>query len=123
MTVVDIKRQAKRPRRVSLDDSGAARFMRRIIRDIQSDLGDRGELSRIEKELVTAFAGAATQLQYLNTQVALGDGSAIDLGGYATLASTMLRIGVRLGFQRRARNCTPTLEEIAEEIAAEKESF
>ena len=111
MTVVDIKR-AKRPSRVSLDDGGAARFMRRITRSIESDLGGRGELSCIEKELVSAFAGAATQLRYLNIQVAtLGDSSAIDFSTYATLASTMLRIGARLGFRRRARDVTPGLAE------------
>ncbi len=111
MGVIDLKpsKGAKRAPRglVPLDDSGAARFFRRVVRDITGDLGGRGELSRIEKELIQAFAGAATQLQYLNVQIALGDSSAIDLSGYATLASTMLRIGSRLGFRRRPRNITP----------------
>ncbi len=58
----------------------------------------------IEKELIQAFAGAATQMKYLNVQIALGDSSAIDLSGYATLASTLLRIGSRLGLRRRPRD-------------------
>jgi hypothetical protein len=48
---------------------------------------------------------------------------AIDLPGYATIASTMLRIGTRLGLQRRAYDVTPpTLDQIAAEIEAEKEA-
>jgi hypothetical protein len=82
-----------------------------MIADIESDLGGRRYLSRIEGELIRAFAGAATTLQYLNVQVALGDTGEIDLAGYATMASTMLRIGSRLGLSRRSRDVTPSLDE------------
>ncbi len=78
-----------------------------MIREIEADLGGRQQLTRIQTELVRAFAGAATTLQYLNAQVALGETSEIDLSGYATIASTMLRIGARLGLQRRAYDGTP----------------
>ena len=71
-----------------------------------------GGSSRIEGELIRAFAGAATTLQYLNVQVALGEGSEIDLAGYATIASTMLRIGSRLGLARRPRDVTLTLGQV-----------
>jgi hypothetical protein len=67
---------------------------------------------RIEGELIRAFAGAATTLQYLNVQVALGEGNEIDLAGYATIASTMLRIGSRLGLARRPRDVTLTLGQV-----------
>lgn len=108
MTVVDLKARAKRakPSRrdlVPLDKrSGPARFFNRMVCDVESDLGGRRRLSRIEGELIRAFAGSATLLQYMNVQVALGEASEIDLGGYATLASTMLRIGSRLGLARRS---------------------
>ena len=116
MAVIDLK-QAKRTKRTPRDlvpleqATGAGRFFQRLVRDIESDLGGRRQLSRIESELVRAFAGAATTLQYLNAQVALGDGSEIDLAGYATISSTMLRIGSRLSFSRRARNITPPLSD------------
>ena len=60
--------------------SGAARFFDRMVREIEVDLGAgrRRNLSRIETELIRAFAGAATQLQYLNHQILLGEGSEID---------------------------------------------
>ena len=112
MTVVDLKR-AKRSRRkprdiLPLDQAtGAARFFARMVREIEQDLGGRRQLTRIQGELIRAFAGAATTLQYLNAQVALGETSEIDLSGYATIASTMLRIGSRLGLHRVPSDVTP----------------
>ena len=86
--------------------SGAGRFFAKMVREIEADLGagSRRNLSRIEGELIRAFAGAATQLQYLNHQILLGEGSEIDLAGFSQLASTMLRIGSRLGTTRRAKS-------------------
>jgi hypothetical protein len=117
MKVVDLKRtkRSKRAPRdlVSLDKAtGAARFFDRMVREIENDLGGRRQLSRIEGELIRAFAGAATTLQYLNVQVALAESSDIDLAGYATIASTMLRIGSRLGLARRPRDVTLTLGQV-----------
>ena len=108
--VVDIKtKRAKRTLRsppLGPSTGGAGRFFDKTVRDITSDLGGQRQLSRIEIELIRAFAGATTTLQYLNVQVCLGETSAIDLSGYATIASTMLRIGARLGLQRRPRDVT-----------------
>ena len=117
MKVVDLKRtkRSKRAPRdlVSLDKAtGAARFFDRMVREIENDLGGRRQLSRIEGELIRAFAGAATTLQYLNVQVALGESSDIDLARYATISSTMLRIGSRLGLARRPRDVTLTLGQV-----------
>ena len=108
------KRSKRAPRDlVPLDKaSGAARFFDRMVREIESDLGGRRQLSRIESELIRAFSGAATSLQYLNHQVLLGESSEIDLTGYATIASTMLRIGSRLGLRRVPRDVTPSLREL-----------
>jgi hypothetical protein len=105
MSVINLKQpKAKRASRdvVELDKhSGAGRFFAKLVRDIETDLAGRRNLTRIESELIRAFAGAATTLQYLNVQVALGETSEIDLSGYATIASTMLRIGSKLGLKRR----------------------
>ncbi len=103
-----LKRTSRlRPRDLApLDQSsGAGRFFTKMIKEIENDLGagSRRNLSRIETELIRAFAGAATQLQYLNHQILLGEGSEIDLAGFSQLASTMLRIGSRLGTGRRLK--------------------
>jgi hypothetical protein len=118
VTVVDLKvpKCTRRgPRSLPLEQAtGAARFFDRMVREIETDLGGRRQLSRIESELIRAFAGAATTLQYLNVQVALGETSAIDLGGYSTIASTMLRIGSRLGLQRRPKDVTSLQDYLAQ---------
>ncbi len=92
------------------ENSGPARFFRKMVKDIEADLGSRRNISRISGELIRAFAGAATQLQYQNCQLALGEASEIDFTAYATLASTMLRIGSRLGLHRVARE-VPSLDQ------------
>jgi hypothetical protein len=125
MTVVDLKvpKRAKRSSRgLPMEQAtGAARFFDRMVREIETDLGGRRQLSRIQGELIRAFVGAATTLQYLNVQVALGETTEIDLGGYSTIASTMLRIGSRLGLQRRPKDVT-SLSEYLEQIQAEDET-
>jgi hypothetical protein len=96
-----------RPRdRMTLNQtSGAGRFFAKMVKEIENDLGagSRRNLSRIETELVRAFAGAATQLQYLNHQILLGETEGLDLAGFSQLASTILRIGSRLGTSRRTK--------------------
>jgi hypothetical protein len=99
---------AKRPRRkhdlVPIDKtSGPGRFFARMVREIETDLGGRHELSRIESELIQAFSGSATALRYLTHQILLDEVSELNLASYAQLGSTMLRIGSRLGLQRRAK--------------------
>jgi hypothetical protein len=40
------------------------------------------------------------------------DVSEVPIADYSNLASVMLRIGCRLGFQRRAKDVTPSLKDI-----------
>lgn len=95
--------------------SGAGRFFTRMVREIETDLGP--EIARIESELIQAFSGSATAVRYLTHQILLGEISELNLASYAQLGSTMLRIGSKLGLQRRAREVTaipPTAEEYFE---------
>jgi hypothetical protein len=103
-------KQTRTPRDlVPLDNSGPGRFHGKCVRDIERDLGGRYELTRIEIELIQAFAAGAVALRYLNAQIVLGDTSALNVASFANLASTLLRIGSRLGFKRRAKEVTPDL--------------
>jgi hypothetical protein len=115
MSVIDLNKTKRRPRpsaraltpKMPLDQtSGAARYYARMMKDIEGDLGGRRSLSRIELELIRAFCGSATRLEYLNHQILLGDDHDVDLAGYSQLASTMLRIGSRLGLSRRQLDVT-----------------
>jgi hypothetical protein len=67
MTIVDLKLPKRAKRGLPLDQAtDASRFYNRVVRDIVADLGGRRELTRIEGELIGAFAGGATVLRYLN---------------------------------------------------------
>ena len=115
------KKIRRDPRALPLDQAtDAGRFFNRMLRDIENDLGGRRKLSRIQDELINAFAGAATTLRYLNRQVALGEISEIDLGGFATVASTMLRIGSKLGLSRRKQDDAMSLGEVIAQDQAEE---
>jgi hypothetical protein len=101
--------------------SGAGKFFDKLQRDVEKDLGGRDQLSRIERELVAAFSGAATTLRYLTHQILLGETEEVDLTGYATMASTMLRIGSRLGIRRVPKDITPHLADILDEPTGEED--
>jgi hypothetical protein len=120
MTVVNLK--PKRTKRsLPLDHAtDASRFYNRVVRDIVADLGGRRELTLIEGELIGAFAGGATVLRYLNRQVALGEIAEVSLSDFATISSTLLRIGCRLGLSRRQLDVTPSLAEIQAEPEHER---
>jgi hypothetical protein len=124
-TVVDLNRKNRKRKRAPRDlvrvdqNSGPGKFFAKMVRDIESDLGGRRQTTRVAGELIEAFAGCATALRYQTHQILLGDAE-LDLTGYATLASTMLRIGSRLGFERRARDVTPTLSDLLSQDQAEQ---
>ena len=112
MTVIDLKVPKRAKRCLPLEQAtDAARFFNRMVREITTDLGGRRQLSRIEGELIGAFAGGATVLRYLNRQVALGEISEVNLSDFATVASTLLRIGAKLGLARKSKDVTPSLSE------------
>jgi hypothetical protein len=118
MTVVDLKVPKRAKRSLPLDQAtGAARFFSRMVREIETDLGGHRALTRIQRELLQAFAGAATQVQYLNHQVLIGETSELDFGSYAQLASTMLRIGCRLGLHRHAKPVQDLYEQVLPAMA------
>jgi hypothetical protein len=88
--------------------SNAAKTFDRLVVAIHSDLGGRDRLSAIELALAEAFAGATLILNDLNTRV-LG-GAEVDnafITAHAASCSAMVRIGGRLGLQRRSRDVTP----------------
>ncbi len=65
MSIVDLKpkRRSRGRDLVPIGQAtGAARFMRKTVADIEADLGGKRELSRIESELIRAFAGGATMI-------------------------------------------------------------
>jgi hypothetical protein len=94
--------------------TNVAKAFNKLVTDIYSDLGGRSHLSAIELALVEAFAGATVALDAFNAKLLLGE--QIDLSQYMQASSTMVRIGSRLGLQRRSRE-VPALSEYLESKA------
>ena len=96
------KRKPRLLTRAALDGrTNAAKAFDKLAADIYADMGGRDRLSAIELELVEAFCGSATALRNLNARLILGQ--KIDLGEHAQVVGTMVKVGSRLGLQRRQR--------------------
>jgi hypothetical protein len=81
--------------------SNAAHVFDSITTAVHADLGGKEELSAVELRLVEAFAGVSVMTEALNVQLLLGQ--AVDHNALCQLASTMCRIGSRLGLRRRPK--------------------
>jgi len=92
-----------------------ARRYQDIVARIASDQGGADRLTETRLQLVRRFAGGAVLAEMMEAQLAKGE--AIDVGQYALLSSSLVRIATRIGLDRRARNITPTLSEYLESKA------
>lgn len=103
------------------DNSGPARFFRKMVKDITRDIGPQRELSRITAELIRSFAGCATLMQVRNVEIALGETTEVDVQEYAALASTMLRLASRLGLTKKSRR-EETLDDFLDDFNKNRRS-
>src|ERR1039458_9836598 len=86
---------------------------------VLADMGGEENVSEVQKQLVSKFATIALQLEVM--EAAAIDGNEIDVDLFGRAAGHLRRIAEALGMQRVARDVTTsTLEEIADEIAAEE---
>jgi hypothetical protein len=83
-------------------------------------MGGEENVSEVQKQLVSKFATIALQLEVM--EAAAIDGNEIDVDLFGRAAGHLRRIAETLGIERRQRDVSPTLEEIADEIAAEEEA-
>jgi hypothetical protein len=91
--------------RASLDQRTlASRQFDALVEQVTADLGN--DLSTIETRMVESFAGISVMVDNINTQMLLG--KEIDVALLCQLASTLMRVGGRLGLRRRARDVTTT---------------
>jgi len=106
-----------------VDGDGRGVWARRW-RDLRAlyadDMGGASTLSEFQLGLVGTAATMRCELERLEGQLSLGE--AIDTDMYGRIAGHYRRIVETLGIERRQRDVSPTLEEIADEIAAEEEA-
>jgi hypothetical protein len=92
----------KLPTRIDVDGrSNAAKQFDAITDAIYGDLGGRDALSAVELRLIEAFAGASVMSEAMNVQLMLGQ--PVDHNDFCLIASTLCRIGSRLGLRRRPK--------------------
>lgn len=90
-----------------------------IALGIAADLGGEDNLTTLERHLIEAFAGAATHVHDLNARSLKGE--KVDVLTHSQAISSMVRVAARIGIDRRVlHDITPSLDDIAREIEAEK---
>lgn len=67
--------------------------------------------------MIRRFAAAAVLAEQMESRLA--NGEKIDINEHATLSSTLVRLGQRIGIDRRQKDVTPTLAEYLEREVVE----
>ena len=100
------------------------RRLRDLIALHLSDLGGDDAVSEAERSIVRRIATLTVELERMEGGFALaGEALPAQLDLYQRTAGNLRRLLEAIGLERRARDVsTPTLEEIADEIAAEEEA-
>ena len=98
----------------------ACRRARELVSSLQADLGGTDRLSEGTKQLVRRAAVLGVFIE--NSEAAWLAGQEVALGDYLSAVNSQRRVLTTIGLERRQRDVSPTLEEIADEIAAEEEA-
>jgi hypothetical protein len=85
-----------------------------------SDAGGFDILSEAQLSLIKRCAAIECELERLDARLSAGQD--VDLDSYGRAASHLRRLFETIGVERKQRDVTPTLSEIAREIEAEKHS-
>jgi glutathione S-transferase len=99
--------------------TAAARRAHELIETIETDLGGGDRLSEGSRQLVQRAAVLGTFIESCEAQW-LG-GEAVDLADYLAAINSQRRVLATIGLERRARDVSPSLDDIAAEIEAERE--
>ena len=89
--------------------SAPARRFRDLLNAFVADMGGLDRCSEIKLGLMRRLAATTVQAEMLEARMV--NGEAVDIASLCTLASTTVRLSQRLGFERRARTVTPSLNQ------------
>jgi len=90
-----------------------ARRFRDLVRAFISDAGGIENCSEVKLGLARRLAAATVLSEDIEAKAV--NGEPIDVGTFCQLASTTVRLATRLGVERVARDCGPTLADIIRE--------
>lgn len=91
-----------------------------LVRLHAIDVGGGVDLSQAQQSLIRRAAAIECELELMEGKLSLGQ--EVDLDVFTRSASHLRRILETLGIERRARDVTPTLEQIANHLDDETET-
>jgi hypothetical protein len=100
--------------------TSAAKRARDLIRKVTNDLGGADQLATGECQVIQRAALLGVMAEDIETRWLAGEDA--DPALLATIANAQRRLFEAIGFRRRAKDVTPTIEDIANEIEAEEEA-
>ena len=83
-----------------------------IARLVAADQGGLDALSEARVQLVRRFAATCVMAEQLESDMC--NGLEIDINQHTALSSTLVRLGARIGIDRRAKHITPNLTDYLE---------
>jgi hypothetical protein len=89
--------------------SHQARRMYDVAAQVAVDLGGADRLSETRISLIRRFASLSVLLE--EQEVLIARGEPVDVSAYSHMASTLVRLALRIGLKRTAKDITPTLAE------------
>jgi hypothetical protein len=87
--------------------SSSARRFRDLVNAYLADMGGADQCSDIKLGLLRRLAAVTVQSELIEARMI--NGEQVDIGTLCTLASTAVRLSVRLGLQRVAKDVGPSL--------------
>jgi hypothetical protein len=112
----DIPRNGDRLRLVFLpdtdDDLPMAHRYRELVSLVVADQGGAAYCSEARLQLIRRFASGAVLAEALEARLVTGE--KVDISEHALLSSTLVRLGQRIGIDRRAKHITPNLTDYLE---------
>jgi hypothetical protein len=99
--------------------SAIARRFRDVMCAVVADSGGADRLSEARLQLIRRFSALVVQAESM--EGAFVDGKPFDFEAHARISSTLVRLAVRIGLKRTAKDITPTLSEILLQAGEEDE--
>jgi len=98
-----------------------ARRLRDLLQLHVADLGGEDVVTAAERSIIRRIATITVELELLEKRFALSDGAATeDFDMYLRAANSLRRLLEAVGLKRVARDITPSLNDIINEIEAER---
>jgi hypothetical protein len=118
---VPIRKRGRKTALITISDldkrTGAAKRVRELVRAIESDLGGSDHLSATQRQLVQRAAVLSAIAEDFEVRWAMGQ--EVDVGTHITLINSLRRVYETIGMERRTRDVTMTIDDLAARLNAE----